>query len=704
MADDDALLFEARKIYKTFKGKKVLQVERLQIRRGKMTAIVGASGSGKTTLLNILGGLDQPDPGATVSVWLDGEWRSLDSDALRLAMAEDASYAFQQGHLLANASLRLNLRLASRGRARQTDIEVAFARARLAGDLQDEPGLLAGRTWRLSGGQSQRLNIARAYVRQPSIVFADEPSSNLDPENARHVILQLKGWLQQAPDERTVVMVTHDYGLATIADDLIVLAPGGELRFGGATPERAPESAEEIRKLAETGAAAPGIVGPEPAAGRKRSGAFAGLRDAVTLAWQETFAASAGTGRLSAFSPRRFRPWPSLGTLSLLILLLVGLLYVQGYAQAYFDAEMADPRVRYEIISGNPLHRDETQLSPALLEELKERPRFPSLGLFPRVASDMTLMPPEDDEKAFRQKNLRMLALKSEEDIAQAVPLLDVNGRPTGQTLAAALRAADKQSGQIAVALSKEYFHLIASEAGLSPEQLQQLLRLRGGGRRVPFEFIGLFDVQVPDRGYVYDGIMSLESYTNWALAYNSGWLDERGQPVTYQRLAVYFDINTYASTLSGLEKTNFNFSRDNFRKIARLFDVSLSFKRLLGALIVGVGLLGLALLVLDAWAQLTRVWKSALILLAHGVPTRIFALAVSTQVLIVLGLAALFSCALIYGAARLIGDGALLLVALHHALLWMMVGAVTTVVVVFSGARVTAPPRTALGEQLKSR
>ena len=158
MSDGEGLLFRASGLSKTFGKEEVLKIKSLKIRRGRMTAIVGASGSGKTTLLNVLGGLDKPDPGARIEVWLNDRWNPLEAAELQTTMAHRASYAFQQGHLLPSATLRLNLSLASRGHAREGDFEEAILRAGLGSELDKDAKLLDRRTWALSGGQSQRLN------------------------------------------------------------------------------------------------------------------------------------------------------------------------------------------------------------------------------------------------------------------------------------------------------------------------------------------------------------------------------------------------------------------------------------------------------------------------------------------------------------------------------------------------------------------
>jgi hypothetical protein len=501
--------------------------------------------------------------------------------------------------------------------------------------------------------------------------------------------------------------VTHDHELASRADDLIILHKG-RLVYGGDEPARS-LPADSIRaalaQYAGDAAEAAG-AGAEPGAlpaRRKRYGLLASLRDAVALAWQETIAAR--SDNQMRLSPRRFRQWQSLFSYALLLSLLVGLLYAYGYAQAYFEREMADPGVRHVLISGNPVYTDETRLTPDLLVQLKEQPRFANKGIYPRHGDRDTLFVARADAETEQARyNFEFLFLDPEEDAAKAVKLVDAEGKPTSLTLADALRAKDQESGRIAVALHRGYFIGIARKLNLSPAELERRLRLFAQARLVPFDLAGLYEVSVPDRGYVYEGIMSITSYVNWTLVKGAkAYLDDMDRPRFYQRAAVYFDIDSYKQTLSELGKTNFAFSRDNFQKLASLFDVSLQFKWLLGLLIVCVSIFALCILFFNALAQMSRVWKSALILLAHGVPAWVFALSVSTQIAIGLGLAAALCYAAIFGAAHLIQEGPALLVALRQGLGLLGIFAAVTVVGVFVGVYAMKPSRTALGEQLKS-
>nr|VFJ44643.1 MAG: putative ABC transport system ATP-binding protein [Candidatus Kentron sp. FM]VFJ44994.1 MAG: putative ABC transport system ATP-binding protein [Candidatus Kentron sp. FM]VFK06620.1 MAG: putative ABC transport system ATP-binding protein [Candidatus Kentron sp. FM] len=155
----------------------------IRIERGGLIAIVGASGVGKSTLLNLLSGLDVVDTGDDLAVqpriWLDIEGEGVDVvHGLATRHRERIGFVFQQGHLLPNACVALNMAIPSLTRGN------AITRARIESDLREKYQLPAEfrtkRAWQLSGGQAQRIALSRAFLHEPAIVFADEPTSSLD--------------------------------------------------------------------------------------------------------------------------------------------------------------------------------------------------------------------------------------------------------------------------------------------------------------------------------------------------------------------------------------------------------------------------------------------------------------------------------------------------------------------------------------------
>ncbi len=189
---------------------------------GGFAAIMGPSGSGKSTLMHLLAGLDRPTSG---TVTLDGvELGSLDDDALTRLRRERVGFVFQTFNLLPVLDARENILLPLSIAGKKVD-QAWFDQ------LVDTVGIgdrLSHRPAQLSGGQQQRVAVARALVSRPSVVFADEPTGNLDSVSSNEVLALLRG----AVDDfgQTVVMVTHDAHAASFADRLVVLVDGRIVR------------------------------------------------------------------------------------------------------------------------------------------------------------------------------------------------------------------------------------------------------------------------------------------------------------------------------------------------------------------------------------------------------------------------------------------------------------------------------------------
>lgn len=207
----------------------------LDIRRGEFTAIMGPSGSGKSTLMHIMAGLDAPTSGG---VWLgQAEIGGMPDAQLTLVRRRRVGFVFQSFNLVPTLDVRGNLLLPFELDGRRPDVKEAA----LLESLIDSLGLrdrLTHRPHELSGGQQQRVAIARALVTAPEVVFADEPTGNLDSKTGRDVLALLRDAATR--HGQTIVMVTHDPIAASHADRVVVLGDGRIVA------DRERSSAEEI--------------------------------------------------------------------------------------------------------------------------------------------------------------------------------------------------------------------------------------------------------------------------------------------------------------------------------------------------------------------------------------------------------------------------------------------------------------------------
>jgi putative ABC transport system ATP-binding protein len=188
------------------------------IPRGQLTAVMGPSGSGKSTLMHILAGLDRPTAG---TVEIEGiEITRLKDTELTKLRREHIGFVFQFFNLLPMLTAEENITLPMSIAGRKPD------KAWLA-QLLDATGLTPRRTHRpseLSGGQQQRVAIARALLTRPTVLFADEPTGNLDSSTSGEILELLRGAVTSYG--QTTVMVTHDAKAAAIADRVLFLADG----------------------------------------------------------------------------------------------------------------------------------------------------------------------------------------------------------------------------------------------------------------------------------------------------------------------------------------------------------------------------------------------------------------------------------------------------------------------------------------------
>jgi putative ABC transport system ATP-binding protein len=218
----------------------------LQVEKGEWLSVMGPSGSGKSTLVNLIGCLDRPTSG---EVWIDGQYISdLGPTELDRFRAEKIGFIFQQFHLIPYLNALENVMLAQYFHS-MTDEKQALEALQRVG-LRDRAHHLPAQ---LSGGEQQRVCIARALINDPTIILADEPTGNLDALNEEIVLRLLRQMHEQG---RTIVMVTHDPTVARLADRRIELHHGRishQEMFSFSDEEQIDEILEELWVLNENG-------------------------------------------------------------------------------------------------------------------------------------------------------------------------------------------------------------------------------------------------------------------------------------------------------------------------------------------------------------------------------------------------------------------------------------------------------------------
>ena len=216
------MILEGKNLRKTygFDDNKVDAIKNLSIdiEEGTFVAIVGRSGSGKSTLLHVLGGLVEPNAG---EVFLEGQsLYNMNDDTLTRLRRRRMGFVFQFFNLISTQNVLENIVLPIHLDTEQVDNDYIEEVIQLLG-LEDKKYAFIHE---LSGGQQQRVAIARALASKPAIIFADEPTGNLDAKSSQEVVDLLK--IAQRKYHETVIMVTHDELIASIADRIITIEDG----------------------------------------------------------------------------------------------------------------------------------------------------------------------------------------------------------------------------------------------------------------------------------------------------------------------------------------------------------------------------------------------------------------------------------------------------------------------------------------------
>lgn len=212
-------IIKLKGVTKLYGRTRALEGVSLEVNRGEFIAVTGPSGSGKSTLMHIMGLLDVPTKG---QVWFeDQETSKLKESQLAKLRNQKIGFVFQQFNLLARTTAMDNVQLpliyaGVKSQEREERARAMLMKVGLESRLQHTPA-------QLSGGQQQRVAIARALINQPTIIFADEPTGNLDTKSGEEVMKILAGLNQEG---KTIILVTHEQNIAAYAKRVITIRDG----------------------------------------------------------------------------------------------------------------------------------------------------------------------------------------------------------------------------------------------------------------------------------------------------------------------------------------------------------------------------------------------------------------------------------------------------------------------------------------------
>jgi ABC-type lipoprotein export system ATPase subunit len=287
----ESAVFRIRNIGRRL-GEKSVWIDTLDIPRGKVVAIIGASGSGKSSLLHIVGGLSPADYKQEKNFAglpmqepaLEATFRSnreqVSYDLLKTPPPHEfqsrVGFVFQSPYLLQSATASANVALGAYSSGCWIGPEAV---QQIAESVSIDPGFLAKRTNARSGGERQRIALARAFARAPNLILADEPTASLDPRLAEEIIGHLRRWSDPATD-RTIIWVTHDVHLAARFSDTVVVMREGRLAEGATWPQENPGEPSILRGWIDGGALA-GCVTPPSSVAKPRELESPAVRPAV---------------------------------------------------------------------------------------------------------------------------------------------------------------------------------------------------------------------------------------------------------------------------------------------------------------------------------------------------------------------------------------------------------------------------------------
>ena len=212
-------LYKLENVFKTYKNSNnlnhALKNINLSINKGEIVVILGPSGSGKSTMLNILSGIDSPTEGKVF--YEDKRIDNLSSNLLTTDRKNNLGFIFQSYNLISNLTVKENIEMGGHLSSNPLDIKDIVDVVGLSSHINKYP-------YQLSGGQMQRVAIARAIVKNPNVLFCDEPTGALDEETGKNVLKLLQDINKEY--KTTMIIVTHNPSIAYMADTVIRMNSG----------------------------------------------------------------------------------------------------------------------------------------------------------------------------------------------------------------------------------------------------------------------------------------------------------------------------------------------------------------------------------------------------------------------------------------------------------------------------------------------
>jgi ABC-type lipoprotein export system ATPase subunit len=664
-------------------GEKSVWIDSLDLPRGKVIVILGASGSGKSSLLHLLGGLAAPDyrqdrnslgvpskePALEASFPRGDRYVAFDlcKRPATKEFQDRVGFVFQSAYLLQSASASANMALGAYSAGRSIE---PGAVQQIAGALSIDPAFLDERTSARSGGERQRIAVARAFARAPNLILADEPTASLDPKLAEEIIGYLGEWSDPSGD-RTTIWATHDVHLAARFSDFVIVLREGRLADWAKWPQVNPGDPWVLRRWIDGEAsvgqrddpvsqhgyprpsravaeqALTGSVPTEPASSWARllfwarigiAQVFDGTkaakvdlpRKSASLEAASTPAAApvrVGDRKGAASIVRRF--WESFGAkaavarLALFVTLMI-VLWAELNGLAWnIRNSLLSPTLNPVVISSRATIDDsaiaEAQRTLAIerqgtteLPDTYGRYEFGSRRI--AILRDDVLTEARGEQcarpQSRRDKEVLMdvAGLDPAERVLERLPFASRPNMPPGQT-----RVHDRNDGLWSITMSREAERKLIAVLGASPKVRFVCLEIRGNW--ITAEVTGIFEEATRGRFAPYDVIMSASQWRDFGIARDRDY---------YQSAAVYFDADPARSRqLIDIVRTRAGELTDppNTRLVQSLANEA-AFERISGALerslfsqiIVGfLGAVSFAILVLVLWGYISENFQSNL-------------------------------------------------------------------------------------------